>query len=110
MTEQFDQQLVEATYLEKLLVKQLTQSIKEHLLNAIDNELETICRDAALKHIETRTSIVNTQNHNPYGTETNYVFSFVQNIVRTEIKPIVMKENKWQSHSHIYQKHILIYK
>jgi hypothetical protein len=92
MTEEFNEQLVQSTYVEKLLLKQLTQSIKEHLLNAIDNELETICREAALKHIEAR--IISETKPTQYGTETNYIFSFVQNIVRTEMKPVVMKEIK----------------
>jgi hypothetical protein len=92
MTEQFNQQLVQSTYVEKLLVKQLTQSIKDHLLNAIDRELETICREAALKHIEA--GILSETKPTQYGTETNYIFNFVQNIVQTETKPIVMKEIK----------------
>ena len=92
MTEQFNQQLVQSTYVEKLLVKQLTQSIKEHLLSAIDRELETICRDAALKHIEAR--IVVDEQPGVFRPEVNYIFNFVQNIIQTKTKPIVMKEIK----------------
>ena len=87
---QTPQQDVEAKFMEKALVRQLRLSLKEHLIKALDAELEQICEEAVKKHVQV--ALLSRQDQDAYSRSqiNNYYFSFVQNVVNTVTAPSIV--------------------
>ena len=87
-TGQYHDEEVAFRYAERALKNQLISSVKQHLLDAIDTELNQLCTDAVNQHVQ----ISLQKDYNPASLSTNYFYSFVQKIVHTEIQKVVVKE------------------
>lgn len=79
---------IDVQSLDNILKEHLIIEVEKHLHNLIDNEIKDIARNAVVNfmqiEIDKNTDIATMSN--------NYYFSFVQNITKTVVKPIVVKD------------------
>lgn len=64
------------------------EEVKKHLHNLVDNEIEEIARNAVINFMQIEIN----KNPDMYTLSDNYYFNFVQNITKTVVKPIVIKD------------------
>jgi hypothetical protein len=89
-TDTYHQEHIEAKYIDRMLQIQLKASLKQHLLKAIDSELEQICDEAIKEHI----TVSRRMEQSAATYSTNYFYTFVQNIIRTEMQEVVVTKVK----------------
>ena len=79
-------------YAERVLTHHLISSVKQHLLAAIDKELDQICQDVVRQHIE----VTLAKDYSASSLSTNYYYQFVQKIVNNVVKETVVIQKEQQ--------------
>lgn len=85
-TSTYHEESVQGSYALQAIKHHLHQSLKQHLLQAIDSELDSICQSAIEEHIRVSMD----KQYNPATLSTNYLYSFVQEVVQTVVKDTVV--------------------
>lgn len=81
---------IDTNALEQILKEHLVKEVKSRLYELIDNEMESIARNAVLNFLNFRVE----KNTASYKFEERYYFDFVQNITKTIVKEKVLEEKK----------------
>jgi hypothetical protein len=81
---------IDTNMLENILKEHLVKEVKDRLYELIDNDMESIARNAVIKFLNFRVE----KNSNTPSLEERYYFDFVQNITKTIIKEKVLEEKK----------------
>lgn len=81
---------IEPNALEVILKEHLVKEVKDRLHELIDKEIEDIARNAVVKFLQFQVD----KDQSASTFNDTYLFKFVQNITKTVIKPIVVKESK----------------
>ena len=79
---------IDVQSLDNILREYIIAEVKEHLHNLVASEIEDIARNAVVKFMQ----IVIDKNADMATMSNNYYFNFVQNITKTVVKPIVVKD------------------
>ena len=74
--------------LDAILREHLIAEVKRHLVQLIDKEMEELARNAVVRFM----SIEIAKHPDVFSMSDTYLFSFVQNITETIVKPVVIKE------------------
>lgn len=76
--------------LEVILKEHLVKEVKDRLHEIVDKEIEDIARNAVIKFLQFQID----KSNMAHSFSDTYVFNFVQNITKTAVKTIVVKESK----------------
>jgi hypothetical protein len=79
---------IDVQSLENILREHLIIEVKKHLHNLIDNKIKDIARDAVINFMQIEID----KNTDMSTMSNNYYFNFVQNITKTVVKPVVVKD------------------
>ena len=79
---------IDVQSLDNILKEHLIIEVKKHLHNLVASEIEDIARDAVVNFMQIEID----KNTDMSTMSNNYYFNFVQNITKTVVKPIVVKD------------------
>ena len=79
---------IDVQSLDNILREHLIIEVKKHLHNLVASEIEDIARNAVVKFMQIEID----KNTDMSTMSNNYYFNFVQNITKTVVKPIVVKD------------------
>ena len=74
--------------LDAILKEHLIGEVKKHLQSLIENDLETLARDAVVRFMDIEIA----KSGDPMAMNDNYYFQFVKKITKTVQKTVVVKE------------------